>query len=200
MTRSGTAKAFRDASSWRAWLEKHHASDAELVLRCFKVEHAALGVTYKDALDEALCFGWIDGVRRSLDARSFSVRFTPRKPRSRWSLVNVRKAEELLAAGRMHAAGRAAFEARDPEDSRRYSFEARSVELAPELAKKFRAARAAWTAWTAKPPGYRRAASHWVMSAIRPATRERRLAELIAATARGGTPKVLTPRKAPRRA
>ncbi|MCK6448168.1 MAG: YdeI/OmpD-associated family protein [Planctomycetes bacterium] len=178
---------------------KHHASETELLLCCFKVDHAELGVTYKEALDEALCFGWIDGVRRNLDARSFSVRFTPRKPRSRWSLVNTRRAEELVAAGRMHAAGLAAFEARDPEDSRRYSFEARPVELDPALAKKFRAAKAAWAAWLAKPPGYRRTAQHWVMSAKQPATRERRLAELIAATERGGTPKVLTPRKASRR-
>ena len=102
-------------------------------MRCYKNHARGSGMTYFEALDEALCYGWIDGVRRSLDGDSFSVRFSPRKARSRWSLVNTRRARALRAAGRLHASGLAAFEARDPRDLRLYSFEARRRELRPDL-------------------------------------------------------------------
>ncbi|MCC6406901.1 MAG: YdeI/OmpD-associated family protein, partial [Planctomycetes bacterium] len=128
------------------------------------------------------------------------VRFTPRKAGSRWSLVNVRLATELEAAGRMHAAGLAAFRARDPKDARRYSFETRELELSPAFAKKFRAQCDAWAFFRARPPGYRRTASFWVMSAKQQATRERRLDALIDCSARGATLPMLTPRKRPRNA
>lgn len=167
-------------------------------MRCFKVDFAERGATYEQALDEALCFGWIDGVRNGLDAESFSVRFTPRKAGSRWSLVNIRLATELEAAGRMHAAGLAAFRARDPNDARRYSFETRARELSPDLAKKFRAQQCAWAFFRARPPGYRRTAVFWVMSAKQQPTRERRLDVLIECSARGSTLPMLTPRKGPR--
>lgn len=145
----------------------------------------ARGVTYKQALDEALCFGWIDGVRRGLDDVSFTVRFTPRKAKSKWSLVNTRRAKELEAQGRMHASGLAAFRARDPEFGPKYSFESRPVELSGALAKRFRAAKAAWKFFQSRPPGYRRTASFWVMNAKQEATRERRLDALIECSARG---------------
>jgi uncharacterized protein YdeI (YjbR/CyaY-like superfamily) len=172
-------RAFASAAKFRAWLEKHHASATELEVRLFKVHAAHRGMGYVEALDEALCFGWIDGVRHSIDADCHQVRFTPRRPGSRWSLVNIRHAKRLEAAGRMHAAGLAAFRNRDEQDSRRYSFEARSVALSAAFARKFRAARRAWAFFEAQAPWYRRVCTHWIMSAKRPETRERRLASLI---------------------
>ncbi len=100
-----TSKAFRGPAEFRAWLEKHRAGTLELLVRCYKTHASQEGLTYRQALDEVLCFGWIDGVRRSLDAISFSVRFTPRKPKSAWSTVNIKRFGELQAEGRVHAAG-----------------------------------------------------------------------------------------------
>ena len=127
--------AFRSAAAFRAWLERHHDSAECLDLRLFKVAAKARGMGYTEALDEALCFGWIDGVRHALDDVSFRQRFSPRRKGSRWSLVNIRHVKRLEAAGRMHAAGLAAFRARDEQDSRRYSFETRPVDLPPALGR-----------------------------------------------------------------
>jgi uncharacterized protein YdeI (YjbR/CyaY-like superfamily) len=176
--------SFASAAAFRRWLEAHHRDTSELVLRLFKKHASARGLTYREALDEALCFGWIDGVIRALDGDSFAQRFTPRRRGSRWSAVNVKRAKELIAEGRMRPAGRAAFEARTG-DAAGYSFEARAVALAPALERHFRANAAAWAGWEARPPWYRRTCSHWVMSAKREATRERRLLALIEASARG---------------
>ena len=107
------AKSFRTREDFRAWLERHHASESELMLRLFKVHASRRGMGYREALDEALCYGWIDGVRRSLDEDSFTQRFTPRKAKSNWSSVNLKRVKELIAEGRMHPAGLQAFEARD---------------------------------------------------------------------------------------
>jgi len=179
-----TPRAFASAAAFRAWLEEHGGDTPELPLRLFKVHARHRGLTYKDALDGALCFGWIDGVRRSLDADSFSVRFTPRKPRSRWSAVNVRRAKELVAEGRMHATGLAAFEARTA-DSAGYSFETRPAELPPAFTKRFRANAPAWAWFQAQAPWYRRSCAFWVMSAKREETRESRLGALVESSARG---------------
>jgi uncharacterized protein YdeI (YjbR/CyaY-like superfamily) len=179
-----TPTAFASAAAFRAWLEEHGGDTPELPLRLFKVHARDRGLTYKEALDEALCFGWIDGVRRSLDADSFSVRFTPRKPRSRWSAVNVRRAKELVAEGRMRPPGLAAFEARTA-DSAGYSFESRPAELPPAFTKRFRANASAWAWFQAQAPWYRRTCAFWVMSAKREETRESRLAALVESSARG---------------
>jgi len=176
--------AFSSAAAFRAWLEAHQADSTELVLRLFKAGARERGLGYKDALDEALCFGWIDGVRRALDDVSFTQRFTPRRRGSRWSAVNVRRAKELIAEKRMRAPGRAAFEAR-PGDAAGYSFESRPVELPPALLRRLRKDAAAWAWWTARPPWYRRTCAHWVTSAKRDETRERRFAVLLDACARG---------------
>src|SRR5262249_19625740 len=142
--------------------------------------------TYPEALDEALCFGWIDGVSRSLDERRYCQRFTPRKAKSVWSLVNIGKVEALIAAGRMAPAGMAAVEATDPARAGLSSFEqGKTPTLGPKEIKAFKAKPKAWTFFQAQPPGYRRTASHWVVSAKKEETKERRLKQLIADSAAG---------------
>ena len=175
---------FASRQKFREWLEKNHRTTPELLVRCYKVHAADKGLTYREALDEALCFGWIDGVRRAVDEESFSVRFTPRKPKSYWSGVNIRRATQLANEGRMHAAGRAAFEARGVKKPERYSFENKPKELDPPLKKKLRANKGAWTFFQAQAPWYQRTSIFWIMAAKREETRDRRLAELIARSAK----------------
>ena len=141
-------------------------------------------ITYGEALDEALCFGWIDGVRRTIDDESYCQRFSPRRKGSNWSAVNIRRVQHLIRSGRMHAAGLAAFEARDPGKGASYSDRAR-VALTPELEAKFRADARAWRFFESQPPGYRRTATWFVMSAKRDATRLRRLETLMKDSAAG---------------
>jgi uncharacterized protein YdeI (YjbR/CyaY-like superfamily) len=177
-----TAKSFRSPSTFRAWLHQHGGNVSELFVRCYKVEHEARGLTYREALDEALCFGWIDGVRHALDEVSFTVRFTPRKNGSAWSRVNIKRAEELQALGRMRPPGEAAFARRK---STSYSFESQPVPLAPAFARRLRANREAWRFFEQQPPGYRRIASYWVMRAKRQETREKRFGVLLACSSAG---------------
>lgn len=178
-------KTFRTPAAFRAWLEKHHATAKELEIRLFKVHAAHKGLTYTQALDEALCFGWIDGVLHRLDEDSFSQRYTPRKPRSNWSRRNIEHVERLKKAGRMTPAGLAAFEAREAQRSGVYSFEQERSPLAPAYLKAIRANRAAWAFFQGKAPGFRRLMGHWIMSAKREETRARRLEMLIDCSARG---------------
>jgi uncharacterized protein YdeI (YjbR/CyaY-like superfamily) len=192
-----SAKAFASQREFRKWLQANHASTRELVVRCYKVHAREKGLTYREALDEALCFGWIDGVRRSADGDSFTTRFTPRKPRSKWSAINIRRAKELEAEGRMHEAGLRAFAARDAGSSKRYSFEEKPSQLDPASLKAFRTNRRAWMFFRAQAPWYQRTSIFWVMDAKKEETRARRLAELIAHSARGEPIKVLDRR--PRR-
>jgi uncharacterized protein YdeI (YjbR/CyaY-like superfamily) len=174
---------FASPAAFRAWLRTHHRSSSALVLRIAKTRAASSGITYAQALDEALCYGWIDGIRRALDDDSFTVRFTPRRPRSIWSQVNVRHAERLIRAQRMTKAGLAAFAARVEERTGVYAFERRSAELPSPYRRRFQAARAAWAWFQQEAPWYRRTCSHWVMSAKREETRLRRLDTLIACSA-----------------
>ncbi len=171
---------FPTASDFRSWLEKNHAAVTELQVGFFRKAVGKPGMTYTEAVDEALCFGWIDGTVRKVDAERFTHRFTPRKPRSIWSNVNVAHVERLTAAGRMHPAGLQAFAARSPARTGIYSFEAgQAKELAAALATKFHAHAAAWKFFLAQPPGYRRQMTSWVASARQPATQLRRLERLI---------------------
>lgn len=172
-------KAFRDAAAFRTWLERNHASESELVVKLYKVHAKEKGLRYTDALAEALCFGWIDGVRRGGDDESFSIRFTPRKARSTWSAVNIKRATELEGAGRMHASGLAAFRRRSAEKSGIYAYENRQTELSPVYERELRSNKTAWKFFESRPPWYRRTAIYWVMSAKKEETRERRLASLI---------------------
>ena len=155
-------------------------------MRCAKA-HVKAGLTYRQALDEALCLGWIDGVRHSVDAASFSQRFSPRKPRSAWSTVNIKRFRELQAEGRVKPAGLRAFETGVKSQ---YSFESRPSALSPAYRRTFRSHARAWAFFEALPPGYRRTCCFWVMSAKQPETQQRRLAVLIARSARGeGVPR-----------
>jgi uncharacterized protein YdeI (YjbR/CyaY-like superfamily) len=182
---------FHSQREFRAWLQKNHKSTRELTVRCFKTGAKESGLTYRQALDEALCFGWIDGVRRAVDDQSFSTRFTPRKPRSKWSAINIRRAAELEAEGRLHPSGKAAFAARDLPPAKQYSYETRPTQLDPSYLARFKANKKAWTYFRGQPPWYQRTSSFWVMDAKREETRQRRLAELITRSARGEPIKLL---------
>lgn len=187
--------SFRRARDFRAWLDANGASTTELYVRCFKVHAAEKGMTYAQALDEALCFGWIDGVRHAVDDVSFSVRFTPRKKGSVWSAVNIRHIARLDRERRLRSAGRAAFDARLAEATGRYSFESKPVALAPALLRRLRANAEAWRDFQRRPPWYRRRASFWVMSAKQEPTRLRRLAVLIASLEQGAPAPPLASKK-----
>jgi len=187
---------FKSATAFRRWLERHHADTAELLVGVYKKDSGKGDITYAEALDEALCVGGIDGVRRSRGEVSYTIRFTPRKRRSRWSAVNVRHARRLIEAGRMQPAGTAAFEAREG-DKAGYSYEERPSTFAPAYAKQFRAAKGAWKFFQAQPPGYRRTATFWAMSAKRAETRERRLASLITCSAKRERIQTLAPPSRP---
>jgi uncharacterized protein YdeI (YjbR/CyaY-like superfamily) len=178
-------RAFADGKGFRDWLADYHASQTELLVRLYKIHARDKGMTYSDALDEALCFGWIDGVRRGGDEDTFTIRFTPRKPKSTWSAVNIKRVAELEAAGRMHESGLAAFKRRSSERSGIYAYENRQTELSPNYEKKFRSNRKAWQFFEAQAPWYRRTSIYWVMSAKKEETREKRLASLIEVSAKG---------------
>ena len=177
-------KFFNSRERFREWLERHHASAKEILVGFHKKNSGKKSITYAEALDEALCFGWIDGVRRNFDETSYTIRFTPRKPRSIWSLVNVRHVERLQKEGRMHPAGTAAFERRTPERTGIYSFENRPRELSAEFQKEFRKNKPAWEFFQKQPPGYKRLMSFWVMSAKKHETRIARLKRLIESSAK----------------
>lgn len=177
-------RAFATPAAFRAWLERHHASETELMLRLYKTHALRKGIGYRAALDEALCFGWIDGVRRALDEDSFVQRFSPRKKKSVWSAVNIRRAMELEAEGRLSAPGLAAFRARQTGPAP-YSFESRALALTPAFVAEFKRHAKAWAHFESRPPGYRRTAVFWVMTAKREETRARRFQALVAACAQG---------------
>ena len=178
-------KFFPTQAAFRAWLEAHHHREQELWVGLWKKDSGRTGLTYEEAVDEALCFGWIDGLARRHDERSYMQRFTPRKPKSVWSAVNIGKVERLKAAGRMARAGLDAFENRDPSRTGVYSFENRDVQFSREVEAAFRAKRKAWAFFEKQPPGYRRLMAFWVMSAKREETRQRRLAQLVERSAAG---------------
>ena len=184
---------FATPHDFRAWLERNHQTEKELWVGFYKKGSGKPSMTWPESVDQALCFGWIDGVRRSLDGESYVNRFTPRKPGSIWSAVNIRKVEELTKAGLMHPAGLAAFDFRDEAKSAIYSYEQRhSAELTAEQMAQFQANQSAWEFFEAEPPSYRKAAIWWVISAKREETRAKRLAQLIADSAAGRTVPALT--------
>jgi len=176
---------FKSAANFHAWLEANHASATELWVGFYKKDSGKGGITYAEALDEALCFGWIDGVRKRVDELSFTQRFTPRKPKSNWSLINIGHVERLKKAGRMMPAGLKAFAVREAARSGVYSFENRPRELSPELERQFKAHKSAWEFFQQQPPGYRRLVIFRVMSAKQEETRQRRLAQLMSASKQG---------------
>jgi uncharacterized protein YdeI (YjbR/CyaY-like superfamily) len=182
---SGSAVYFESAAAFRQWLEAHHETADELVVGFYKAHTGRPTLTWPESVDEALCFGWIDGIRRRVDDERYTIRFTPRRRRSIWSRVNIRRVGVLTTEGRMRPAGLRAFTERMQERSGLYSFEQQSVAWPAAELKRFKANRAAWRFFEAQPPGYRRVATHWVMSARKPETRARRLDTLIEDSAAG---------------
>ena len=185
---------FATPGDFRKWLEKHATTEDELFVGFYRRSAGKSSITYKEAVDEALCFGWIDGVRHTVDDERFMQRFTPRTARSNWSYVNIARVAELKKLGLMHEAGLLAFENRDKARDTAYSREAGMGDLSAAYIREFKKNKAAWTNWNAFPPGYRRTASWWVVSAKREETRARRLAILIEDTANNRRIAPLTPR------
>ncbi len=180
-----SALHFATAADFRRWLEQNHANTPELLLGFYKKASGKGGLTYPEAVDELLCFGWIDGVKRRVDDERYTHRITPRRSGSIWSLVNVRHVERLTKAGRMHAAGKTAFAARKADKTGIYSFENRPQNLPRNYEKIFRAKPKAWAFFMAQPPGYRRLVIYKIISAKQEATRQRWLARVIAESAQG---------------
>jgi len=180
-----TPTFFESASAFRRWLAQHHGNTRELLVGFHKRHSAKGGITYLEALDHALCFGWIDGVRKSLGEEAYTIRFSPRKPGSVWSTVNTKRADELVDRKLMTPAGLKAFRARDSKKSKQYSYEARSRPLGGAYLKTFKANTQAWAFFQAQPPGYRRVASWFVLSAKKEETRLTRLAKLIEHSGKG---------------
>jgi len=176
---------FKSPPEFRAWLEKNHATHTELLVGFRKVSTGKPSLTWPQSVDEALCFGWIDGIRRRIDGETYSIRFTPRKPTSIWSAVNIKRVGELEKAGRMTDAGRAAFTRRDPKKSEIYSFERGRASLDDASLAALKADAKAWAYYEAQAPYYRRVTAHWVGSAKRPETREKRLEILIECSRKG---------------
>ncbi|MBO9683930.1 MAG: YdeI/OmpD-associated family protein [Flavisolibacter sp.] len=170
---------FKSLNELHKWFQKSHGKTSEVWIGFYKVNSGKKGIGYKEAVDEALCFGWIDGIRKSLDEESYVNRFTPRKKSSIWSNVNIKRINELIEEGRVHPAGLAAFKERTKERSGLYSFEQNSHKLSPAFEKKFKANKKAWKYFTSKAPWYQRTSIHWVMSAKQEATRLKRLETLI---------------------
>lgn len=170
---------FARQSLFRKWMEKNHDKAFELWVGFYKVDSGKESITWPQAVDEALCFGWIDGIRKSIDSISYVIRFTPRKSTSIWSAVNIKRAKELSKLGLMYPVGIAAFKNRDEKKSNQYSFEQKSVKFDGNYEKYFRENKKAWDNFQSMPPSYRKAATWWVMSAKHEETRIRRLNILI---------------------
>lgn len=184
---SSAIKFFPTSSKWRAWLAKHHTTAAELWVGFYKKHTGKPSITWPESVDQALCFGWIDGLRKSLGDESYLIRFTPRKPTSVWSAVNIRRVAELEKAGLMTDAGRAAYALRTENRSGIYAYEQRGDHLDTQYEKPLKANPAAWKFWRAQTPGYRKVVGWWVVSAKREETRQKRLARLIEDSENGRT-------------
>jgi uncharacterized protein YdeI (YjbR/CyaY-like superfamily) len=188
---------FRTSAEFRTWLEQHHDVTTELIVGYYKKSSGKRSITWPESVDEALCFGWIDGVRKGIDDKRYTIRFTPRKPGSIWSATNIKRAHELIDQGLMGRAGLRAFNARRDERSAVYSYEQSGATLDKGYERRLRENPKAWDFFRSSPPSYRKAAAHWVMSAKREETRLRRLDTLIHDSALGRTVRPLTPRRRP---
>jgi uncharacterized protein YdeI (YjbR/CyaY-like superfamily) len=177
---------FATPARFRAWLSKHHATAPEVLVGFYKRDSGRPSITWPESVDQALCFGWIDGIRRRIDEMSYTIRFTPRRAGSNWSSINIKRVAQLETLGQMHEAGLAAFAKRSEEKSRIYSYEQRfHSKLEPQQERKLRANKKAWTFFQAQPPWYQRAVTHYIVSAAREETRAKRLQRIIDESARG---------------
>jgi uncharacterized protein YdeI (YjbR/CyaY-like superfamily) len=178
-----TVTFFRSPEAFRTWLSKNHDSQTELWVGYYRKESGLQSITWPESVDEALCFGWIDGIRKKVDDVSYKIRFTPRRKKSIWSRVNIQRAAVLTHQRRMEPAGLAAFRRREEANSRKYSFENRETAmLTPTQQREFQRHGTAWKFFQSQPPGYRRTAAWWVISAKRPETQRKRLTRLIDAS------------------
>jgi len=185
---------FKTAADLRAWLEKHHDRVDELLIGFYKKASHRPSITYPQALDQALAFGWIDGIRKRIDEEAYTIRFTPRNPGSIWSQINVKRAEELIATGQMHPAGLRLFQERDPEKTAAYVRPAVQT-LDASLAAALQANKKAAAFFAAQPPGYRNLMIGWIMNAKKDETRARRFANLIARSEKGTRVDLMNPNR-----
>lgn len=176
---------FETPAYFRKWLEEYHQTETELLVGYYKVGTKKPSMNWSESVDEAICFGWIDGIRKSIDEESYTIRFTPRNPKSNWSTVNIKKVVALIRLGKMTSAGLAAFEKRTEIRSEVYSYENQPEKLNPEMESRFRENSAAWEFFGKQPPSYRKPRIYWVMSAKQEATRLSRLDKLIEASSQG---------------
>ncbi len=170
---------FKNQNEFRKWLAKYHLKESEIIVGFYKIGSGKLNMTWPESVDQALCYGWIDGVRRSVDTESYCIRFTPRKPKSIWSNINIAKVKVLIEKGLMQEAGMAAYQLRKEEKSGIYSFEKVAVDLSPELEKKFKSNKVAYANFHQKTPSFRKQMIHWIMDAKREETRMVRLEKLM---------------------
>jgi uncharacterized protein YdeI (YjbR/CyaY-like superfamily) len=187
---------FKTQADFRRWFEKHHDTSKELLVGFYKKGSGRPSITWPESVDEALCFGWIDGIRRSIDDISYSIRFTPRRTTSIWSAVNIKRAQQLIDQGLMLPAGLKAFQARREYKSGIYSYEQRSENLADPYARILKENKTAWDFFRAQSPWYRKTVGWWIVSAKKEETRLKRLATLIEDCANGRTMPQLTRKKA----
>jgi uncharacterized protein YdeI (YjbR/CyaY-like superfamily) len=178
-------KFFRTQNEFRKWLEKNHDKKLELLVGFYKIGSGKPSITWSESVDQALCFGWIDGVRKRIDDESYSIRFTPRRPTSVWSAINIKKVEDLSSRGLMQPSGVAAFEKRDEKRSAIYSYENRPKKLGGKLEDELRQNENAWTFFQKQPQSYKQLCAHYVMSAKQEKTRISRLKKLILASEAG---------------
>ncbi len=171
---------FESPVAFRRWLEENHLTENELWVGFHKRATGRPSLTWPESVDQALCFGWIDGIRKSIDGEAYKIRFTPRNPKSNWSGVNIRRMNELIGKGLVMPVGLAVFEKRDERNSARASYEQRAVGLSPEFEAEFRKQVKAWAFFCSQAPSYRKTVMWWVMSAKQEATRQKRLQVLIA--------------------
>jgi uncharacterized protein YdeI (YjbR/CyaY-like superfamily) len=174
---------FPTPAAFRAWLTQNHAQHTELFVGFHKKDSGKPSITYPEALDQALCFGWIDGVRKSVNSTSYTVRFTPRKTKSYWSKVNTKRANELIQQGLMQPPGVKVFAARDQATTKRYSFERETAKFPAAYAKQFQSNAKAWAFFQSQAPYYQRVATFYVVSAKQESTRQRRLQILVETSA-----------------
>jgi uncharacterized protein YdeI (YjbR/CyaY-like superfamily) len=173
---------FASPAEWRKWLEKHHNDQKEILVGFYKRDSGKPSITWPESVDAALCFGWIDGVRRRIDDVSYSIRFTPRKSHSIWSVVNIKRVAELTREGLMQPTGQKAFDARKEARSGIYAFEQKEVAFEPTQRKQFQNNEAAWNFFRKTSPTYQKTATWWVVSAKRKETKAKRLQQLMEAS------------------
>jgi uncharacterized protein YdeI (YjbR/CyaY-like superfamily) len=170
---------FATQTEFREWLEENHNKETELFVGYYKVGSGRQSMTWSESVDQAICFGWIDGIRKSIDEESYCIRFTPRKPKSIWSAINIKKVEELTKKGLMKPSGLTAFKLLEANKSKIYSYENEEIKFPEDLEQLFKSNNKAWEFFQAMPQSYRKPATRWVLSAKQESTRFKRLQELI---------------------